>query len=168
MTRKVLVVTVVAVLLVGITSMAYAQRGPGRGMNRGSGWNCPRGYNYQWDYQWGPPGMGPGAGRFGPQTGPGQSMGPGAGRFGPQMGPGQMPQDFQAWQTRRWELRDQIGEKLQERAWLLQQAPVDEDRVAQLNEELAELQTEMWGIGPGGQSRPGPGASGGWNPPAWQ
>ena len=111
MKRKVFFVLVVGVLLAATASMSYA-RGPGRGMNCCPRWDCPRSYGYQWDYQWNAP-----------------QMGPGRGRMGPQMGPGQMPQNPQMRQdmyARNWELRNQIGEKLQERAWLLRQDPVDQ------------------------------------------
>jgi len=149
MKRKVFVATVVAVFLAGTASLSYA-RGPGRGMNccPRSGW--PRSYGYQWDYQWNTP-----------------RMGPGGGRMRPQMGPGQMPRDPQMWEdmyTRNWELRNQISEKLQDRAWLLRQDPVDRGRVDQLNEELAQLQEKIWGSGPGPQGPPGPG---GRNRPTW-
>ena len=149
MKRKVFVVLVVGVLLAAMASMSYA-RGPGRGMNCCPRWDCPRSYGYQWDYQWNAP-----------------QMGPGRGRMGPQMGPGQIPQNPQMRQdmyARNWELRNQIGEKLQERAWLLRQDPVDQGRLAQLNEELAQLQEEMWRFGPGPQGQPGPGAR---NCPTW-
>ncbi len=189
MKRKVFVISAAGLLLAGIASMSYA-RGPGWGMNSCPRWGCQRSYGYQWNvpqmgpgqgrmcpqmapgqmprdprsygYQWNAPQMGPGGGRMSPQ------MGPGGGRMGPQMGPGQTPQDPQMWQqhmyNRQWELRNQIGEKLQERAWLLRQEPVDRERVTQLNEELAQLQEEMWGSGPGPQGSPGPG---GWNCPTW-
>jgi len=182
MRRKAFVAIVAAAFLAGTFSLADA-RWRGGGMNRGPGWNCPRGYDYQWNARGMGPGggrmapqMGPGGGRMGPQMGPGAGrmapqMGPGGGRMGPQMGPGQMAPNPQTWQniySRNWEIRNQIEEKLQERAWLLQQDPVDRERVARLNEELAELQAEMWSIGPGAQGGSSPRGSGSWYCPAWQ